>query len=720
MRKLIVAALGGLLATAGAVPLAAQEPAPAPANYQIDAGLLELEVRVTDKKGRPVDSLEIEDFAALEDGAARRILSLEYVPATRGAQADPTAVEPNRVSRVLILLDAPPTDTVRVVPAVRRFIRDRLPPGLLVSLQGLAFTDDKEELLDQLERRAWTRDALTQSDSRLLDASVQFIGQVQDYAANVVEDQYGRSKLFRYLSLMEGLAEYPGRKSVALFSQGFPVGYNLDSQQFSNLQDSDLLRRMRGEATRNRIHFYTVDVRGLKALSANADASYNSATPEVSGPFQGANGGSLGAGAELQLQQNGLVVIANQTGGEAFISGNDLGKAFDAVARDEGGYYLLSYMIPPTERLDQERNIEIKVARPDVQLEYQRRYYDQKSFEAVMEQARESRSHETEEMASPTTDKAPAAARDAYRKALDILSKGPNELDAAIRELERATSLYPKFALAWTLLGNLRVADGDSRTALDAFERAIKADADFAPAYRRLARTAEVEGDWKTVRATARRWLKEHSDDPAGLFELALSSWNLGDAAAAAEAAQKVIDGGAAASFPRARLVLGLAEAAQGRPDEAARQYESYLELARDAPDRDAIEERLAEWHAAASLEEVRNQAAQGRWQDVAAGTSLLIEEERQLTGAHFFFALAQYNLGDLGAASAHADLAAARPDAARLPEIAYLRGLLAADRGDLEQAAREFRAYLAAQPESPFRPALEKRLAEWAKAAEK
>jgi hypothetical protein len=120
------------------------------------------------------------------------------------------------------------------------------------------------------------------------------------------------------------------------------------------------------------------------------------------------------------------------------------------------------------------------------------------------------------------------------------------------------------------------------------------------------------------------------------------------------------------------------------------------------------------EWRSANRVETLRGLAEQGKWLEIADLSQQLLNDGERATEAHFFHALAQFNLGRSAIAEEHAKLAAEGQTAANLPEIRYLLGLIAAQKGDTRTAAAEYRAYLAARPDSNMAREIQARIDEW------
>ena len=107
-----------------------------------------------------------------------------------------------------------------------------------------------------------------------------------------------------------------------------------------------------------------------------------------------------------------------------------------------------------------------------------------------------------------TTLAAPKKARKAYEKATKELRKKKVRHSKVSKELEKAVSLYPKYALAWNLLGATRLKLKDEDGAREAFRRAIEADPEYVRPYIEL---AMLEGDnnrWEEVSRLSDRILE--------------------------------------------------------------------------------------------------------------------------------------------------------------------------------------------------------------------
>jgi len=103
----------------------------------------------------------------------------------------------------------------------------------------------------------------------------------------------------------------------------------------------------------------------------------------------------------------------------------------------------------------------------------------------------------------------------------------------------------------------------------------------------------------------------------------------------------------------------------------------------------------------------------ESRWAEAADMSSKLIELNPYVTHGHFLNAVANFSLGryDLVERSIEE---VQKQDEKRYPFTHYLLGAMAADRGDLNKAAKEFQAYLDEQPNSPYTERVKQTLDQW------
>jgi hypothetical protein len=125
--------------------------------------------------------------------------------------------------------------------------------------------------------------------------------------------------------LMDELQPVGGRKSVVFFSDGIDLpGVTLPGSSLQTFRNDELtirFRRLIDKANRSGAVVYTVDARGLVYLEP----------------------ARLSA---LELSQQGMLQLAEDTGGFATVNGNGLSDAIEHIEEQQRGYYLIGFKAP--------------------------------------------------------------------------------------------------------------------------------------------------------------------------------------------------------------------------------------------------------------------------------------------------------------------------------------------------------------------------------------
>ena len=100
---------------------------------------------------------------------------------------------------------------------------------------------------------------------------------------------------------------------------------------------------------------------------------------------------------------------------------------------------------------------------------------------------------------SRSTLQAPKKPRRAFDKAVKELTKKKTDYSKAARNLERAVQLYPQFAEAWNLLGEVRLALRDWSGAREAFRRSVAEEPNYITPYLTLAKIQVRRQEWEDV-----------------------------------------------------------------------------------------------------------------------------------------------------------------------------------------------------------------------------
>jgi len=194
---------------------------------------------------------------------------------------------------------------------------------------------------------------------------------------------------------------------------------------------------------------------------------------------------------------------------------------------------------------------------------------------------------------SATTAAAPAAAKKAYDTAMQAI--GREKWDIAESELTKAVTIYPKFAIAWYQLGQVRQKRNAQDGAMQAWNEARKQDPKYVKPYEILAAVADRQHDWGLAEQYSREWLQLDSEDFAAAYLInAVANANLNHVDAAELAARTGLRVDKERRVPRLNYVLGLLLMGKQQYADSAKYFRAYLELAPNARDAATVREQVA------------------------------------------------------------------------------------------------------------------------------
>jgi tetratricopeptide (TPR) repeat protein len=165
-------------------------------------------------------------------------------------------------------------------------------------------------------------------------------------------------------------------------------------------------------------------------------------------------------------------------------------------------------------------------------------------------------------------------------------------LDEAIADYREAIRLSPPYPEVWINLGQCYRKMGRLQEAADAYARAVDLDPGINLARVTRGRVLEQLGRAEEALAEYDAALALDPAQPLVLANRAALRFGAGRVHQAAEDLERAV--GLAPANPGLRRNRAVALAALGRAEEEAGELAAYLELAPDAPDRHAVEERLA------------------------------------------------------------------------------------------------------------------------------
>lgn len=411
MRRRQVGLVVLALAVAGATPAGQQAqapPQPQPQRPVFGARIdtVSVDVVVTDRQGRPVTDLTIDDFEVTENRTPQTVDSFRLIEIDDSIDVDPARNREIRslqdqerelarddVRVIVIYLDDYHTrlgNSMAIRGRLAQFVRDLHPRDLvalmtpLMSTAALTFSRNHDATAQQILR---------------------FEGRKYDYTPRhpaeevylyLTPEQIERLRNQIVTTGLEGLAVHlgsvrDGRKSVVFVSEGLvtsiPPGarttgmmggsggamappQTLQQQmqvagaatppsQSASLDLLDQMKRIFLAASRSNTSFYPLDPRGL-------------ATSE----FSIADSVSYEADREaLQSSMDVLRILASNTDGRAIVNSNDPTPALRQMLRDSSAYYLLGYTSTEAPRDGKFHPIRVTVKRRDVEVRHRAGYW---------------------------------------------------------------------------------------------------------------------------------------------------------------------------------------------------------------------------------------------------------------------------------------------------------------------------------------------------------
>lgn len=365
--------------------------APTP-TFKATVEYVEVDVVVTDAQGKPVRDLSRDDFQVFEDGKRQAISNFTVVSIPTEPRDEPQrqfdVVAPDTASNerpfngrlyVAVLDNVAFLRSQQARNAARLFIERNLSANDLMAVVSTAgpragtqeFTSNKRLLLDAVERFAGQKSvspimALNEAYLRqrnTAEASRGTVGIDPDLVLREVRGGgYDATALMNVIDWFGGIRGR--RKTMLLFSEGVPndIKQMMGQDALRSIGTAADFEGMQGAiaaATRANVSIYTIDPRGLTTMGDD-DITVSSF---ANVPFAGMNLGQAGLNDERRREQQSLQIVAEETGGVAFVNTNQFADAFDRIVDDNSAYYVLAYYPPSNKRDGKFHKIEVKTTR---------------------------------------------------------------------------------------------------------------------------------------------------------------------------------------------------------------------------------------------------------------------------------------------------------------------------------------------------------------------
>lgn len=413
MRKLLFLSivLGSFTVTA-----LGQQPAATPPEDQvvkISTNLIQIDVTVTDKNGKIVEGLGIEDFEVFENGEKQNLSGAYFLnrsiggatiagragntgqtPISNAGVAGQTPLVPSSVKRTIaIVVDDFNMSFGSVYyarRALRKFVEEQMQPGDLVAILRTAgsvgalqqFTSDKTVLLAAIEAIRWNPissevEAVSSVGQSPQDISERFRVESDYVAARAGNDASGRTgKNLVHPSITQSKArDYNDLKNANQFEAGFYAQASLGAMRHIIQGMNELPGRKVMMLFTDGISISSDTVKSrssvvyemLQDLAEYANRSsvvvytfdtkgLKSMSTQASDSSYEIIDGHRGQKEKMRTDdhkasQDGLVYLAKQTGGQAMLDSDNLNGGIQRSLDEQAGYYLLAY-VPDAESFD--------------------------------------------------------------------------------------------------------------------------------------------------------------------------------------------------------------------------------------------------------------------------------------------------------------------------------------------------------------------------------
>ncbi len=423
MKRITLLALGLLVLSTHSLP-AQQEPV---FTDIVSVDLVLVDVVVEDKSGNPVRDLKREDFRVFRNGESMEITQFtapdpgsESVTAGTSSSLEVSGSAPRHLIIFLDHLHLRASSRARVFDQLSRQLDAHLAPEDEVMLVGyggttkviLEMTRDrralKKALKEQADADAFSVLAVDNQVERVLE-SIQWVRsndavradglgsciEVEHLAHNHAEQVHARvlgtaAELNRFVN---SLAGYEGPKALLHVSDGIPLvagaeaykyaselcdgsganeglanaGYTSQvarywdprktAQTLQEFDTTDVWTRLASHANTYQVSFYTFQAgqRSDRSSMANAQTSMRTA-------MEGARN-----------RQDTLFVLADETGGAAWLDSNEVEPALAKMKTDSLASYQLAFE-PPVSGDGRQHRIRVEVDRPGVRLRHRKSY----------------------------------------------------------------------------------------------------------------------------------------------------------------------------------------------------------------------------------------------------------------------------------------------------------------------------------------------------------
>lgn len=363
---------------------------------RLKAELVQLDLVVTNKKGRLIPGLRKEDFLLFEDGKEQEIAFFSAIGVrpqrseiaqgdARQAEVegprDAQAFEGDRI--IFLIFDRfhlSYNNRRRLLKAVRAFLQKDLAPRdhivVATTSGGLAVFEDPQRHVTILGSviesflGAGSSHQADRLDEEAFAKAQHSMGIPVSETPVKIEEYKLKAAMLSLVALAEQVRNLPGHKIAVFFSEKLPVKIAENPVSDPDLSSNNLTHELDtviAAARQVGLAFYTLDPRALVTTiplgsAAEAETSFHGsmdaagtvmATSDPTSPRPDLN--------EVGESRRGLRQLAAGTGGLPIFNDNDLRAGLRKVLADNQTYYLLAYYPQNSERERNLRRVTVKV-----------------------------------------------------------------------------------------------------------------------------------------------------------------------------------------------------------------------------------------------------------------------------------------------------------------------------------------------------------------------
>lgn len=377
-----------LAAAAFAAAQAQQKPAQLPRpTFSSSVDIVSVDVNVLDRNGRPVHDLAAADFTLLVDGRPRKIASAQFISVTAPetpAEPAPAQYTTNTTAAngrlIVIVVDRGsivPLRSKDVFAAAARFV-DRLAPNDRVALFSIPsgpavdFTTDHDAVVSALMRTDGQANPGPGSKNIGIAEAIGFERGNRIVMENAFERECGAQP-----GRGGGGSEHLLCTKLVREEAGIVATYARERAQNTIAGLRTILDRFGSGDTPKTIVLISEGLvidgerfatTGLARLLAAAHATIYALKPEPSDSDASQQRPPQNRARDRAVYEDGLINVARAGGGDMFRVIADPDFAFDRLAAELSGYYLLGFEPEASDRDGKEHGIQVSVQRPDVKI----------------------------------------------------------------------------------------------------------------------------------------------------------------------------------------------------------------------------------------------------------------------------------------------------------------------------------------------------------------